>query len=958
VPAPVKRTGNATQGDTSFHSFTSAFAGLPAPPRLLSRSKTERSGRPSLVRQLTMGSWRSGMIAWCLSWTGDSPASSPRKGKHLNEPGRWDFFLSYTQRSGHGREITTQLSATVPNQPHLRTIWHDVRMHTLDDEAMEEGVKGCKVLICVMTQDGDGPGDWYMRRRACVRELRWAIKYGKPIVPVVHTSDKPRVGEYIEEAMFLGDVDGGVGLSFGKTNFVHFDSGGPEFLEASIKTILKQADQALERGARVREATAEEMKQAREMRNRRRLYRGSTNELMEGNTAAQMEKIYESAKRGGFSCLGLFSCTDPDEKEDGDEKRQKAPWYILSPDAAAMKTWDAALASALIFTAIVTPYEVAFLGPTDDASNPIFILNRLVDAILLLDMGMQFLLKYRVRSERTDREWETRLKPIARRYLTGWFTIDLLSILPSLFDVLPFFIPGLPDSLHTFKAMRILRVLRLVKLTRLVRTSRVLKRWQARVSIPQAKISLLAIWCMLLLGLHWLACALGLLAVMEDIADSVLHSWLSTFGYCVPDDGQVGCPARHRCSDAIFDDFLCTSSGELYVTCMWWGLGILLNFQAAPFMGPFEVDPSEQGAFEVAEQGVLVALKVLAAMVWSYALSKMISCVSNADQQMNEWLNGLDGLNRFIDSSKLHLSPIEAQGLREYYLETKEAHEAANRMRACLKLSPHLHSMAAFKLNKHWLTKLSFYENIAKPVLAKLATGVEIVVFAPLERPPALRLYVIQRGSARFGGSILSTWESFGEIILSEVLIKLGRPFRTAQAVNYLHAFRISADQLNALAEEFPVEFQKIKAPYGQRVVFNKMLQVARELEPEKLKNARMNTMVVARLSTRSQRLSSDPKAPAPSSRWRNSSRLSGAAKSFRLSGAAKSFRLSGRSRSSSSTPTSADAETPAVAPSSAGPSVPIASTSDLDDPATAFRISGDFNSEQTRRPEAEQMKI
>ena len=45
---------------------------------------------------------------------------------------------------------------------------------------------------------------------------------------------------------------------------------------------------------------------------------------------------------------------------------------------------------ALVFTAVVTPVEVAFIAPPETADEPLFIINRLVDLAFLIDLVLQF----------------------------------------------------------------------------------------------------------------------------------------------------------------------------------------------------------------------------------------------------------------------------------------------------------------------------------------------------------------------------------------------------------------------------------------------------------------------------------------------------------------------------------------------------------------------------------------
>ena len=68
----------------------------------------------------------------------------------------------------------------------------------------------------------------------------------------------------------------------------------------------------------------------------------------------------------------------------------------------------------------------------------LFVVNRIVDAIFIVDVVLQFLLMYQEGTAEQGRRWEYRPAKIANRYLRGWFLFDVLSIAPMAFDVAAF----------------------------------------------------------------------------------------------------------------------------------------------------------------------------------------------------------------------------------------------------------------------------------------------------------------------------------------------------------------------------------------------------------------------------------------------------------------------------------------------------------------------------------------
>ena len=75
-----------------------------------------------------------------------------------------------------------------------------------------------------------------------------------------------------------------------------------------------------------------------------------------------------------------------------EERLKPNPW-LIDPNSKYMSNWDLVTLSALMFTAIVTPVEVAFITDTvvqtRSAYYTLYALNRCIDAIFIKDMCMQ-----------------------------------------------------------------------------------------------------------------------------------------------------------------------------------------------------------------------------------------------------------------------------------------------------------------------------------------------------------------------------------------------------------------------------------------------------------------------------------------------------------------------------------------------------------------------------------------
>ena len=99
---------------------------------------------------------------------------------------------------------------------------------------------------------------------------------------------------------------------------------------------------------------------------------------------------------------------------------------VINPRSLFIRVWDLITVAALLFTAFVTPFEVAFFG-SGVYSGPInFTLNRLVDLIFTLDIVLNFFLPYRA-SQKDGGMLVFDNYRIVKNYLRTWFPLDLFA---------------------------------------------------------------------------------------------------------------------------------------------------------------------------------------------------------------------------------------------------------------------------------------------------------------------------------------------------------------------------------------------------------------------------------------------------------------------------------------------------------------------------------------------------
>ena len=106
------------------------------------------------------------------------------------------------------------------------------------------------------------------------------------------------------------------------------------------------------------------------------------------------------------------------------------PWYIIDPRKSRYLAWfDAVAGICLIYVSVATPLEVGYV-PLSGKVDTLFLINRVTDAVFIAEMCVQFFVMFPSNTQKGV--WVHNPQKIVVHYLTGWFTLDILSILISL----------------------------------------------------------------------------------------------------------------------------------------------------------------------------------------------------------------------------------------------------------------------------------------------------------------------------------------------------------------------------------------------------------------------------------------------------------------------------------------------------------------------------------------------
>ena len=106
---------------------------------------------------------------------------------------------------------------------------------------------------------------------------------------------------------------------------------------------------------------------------------------------------------------------DTDSEDEGSDTEKEVPWVIL-PDNPYKRLWDLIISCIILYSSIMTPYELAFMDKTKDSWSDFFL-----DVFLWLDIIINFFSAYTDSEENLVKNH----KKIVLTYLKTWFIVDV-----------------------------------------------------------------------------------------------------------------------------------------------------------------------------------------------------------------------------------------------------------------------------------------------------------------------------------------------------------------------------------------------------------------------------------------------------------------------------------------------------------------------------------------------------
>ena len=453
----------------------------------------------------------------------------------------------------------------------------------------------------------------------------------------------------------------------------------------------------------------------------------------------------------------------------------------------------------LVFTALLTPYEVCLLG--NNELNTwydilLFVINQVVNIFFIIDIFIQFFLAYQEDAIKGGR-WITDKSMIKKHYLRTWFSADLLSCIPFDFMTAVNIIPTTGGT-SVLKIIRAVRLVRLVKLLRILRASRILSRWQAHFGITYASSSIIKFFFMTGFLVHMMACTWAYIGInwegasnpqfLPDGATPLDSSWLLHQHLSAASNRSDTAPRG-----VIAPPF------RVYAVALY-------NSVVGMFGGGGDVIPRNN-----IEYNYYVFSMLFGSMVWAWVVGSLCGILATLDPHGAAHKNTMDELNHFLHE---HLFDTAMKvRLRDFLMQRKYFSRIHASDALLGSMSAQLRGDTAVHVGKSTLSKVWYfqYPDLEQEFLALMALNLSPAIFQRGEQLPTDKLTVIIIGVAARRLHIYVKGSILGIDFIIEQEHDALREQTPANCLTFVQSTSISRQAVFGLLDHFPVAYERLR---------------------------------------------------------------------------------------------------------------------------------------------------
>lgn len=431
-----------------------------------------------------------------------------------------------------------------------------------------------------------------------------------------------------------------------------------------------------------------------------------------------------------------------------------AKWPIIDPRTSlCLEKWDRLMVCLLVLNIFGAPYETAFM---ELEMHGIFVLTRFGDVLFGLDMFLQLFT-----AEPDPKRPGFYIKdPVVMfvSYLTGWFVLDFLTVLPSLLEYHLYW-----DAPET--APSIFRYLWLCRIVRVRSLYQIGKRMTSSLGLNNQAMAIG--WSLFVASVcsHWMACVWGGVAFQAEKGEGT--TWIDAL-----DNTKGGDVELYRTGFGV------------YSLALYWAIVTLTS------IGYGDIVPQTE-----LEYWIAAVCMMLMAFTWAFVIGEICGVVATLSPHKVSYNQTMDDINWLMRDR--NFSPVSRKAFRRYVNESQNLQRLEQQKPIVNRMSPMLQGEVSMHMLGAWVDKVPYLKIMPKEIICTLARKLDAVLYAPSEIVPNERaLFIVHRGMCCNAGKILMADDVWGEdsILNNSVLRKTYQ----VKCLSYLEAFELHHWTLHA----------------------------------------------------------------------------------------------------------------------------------------------------------------